>query len=145
MPTIAFVSPKGGAVKDHVGIHAGYGVNSGSLRRHRHRCRIRITQSKTWAVGDNTPPRLGIVSDVDEETIMERIDDAASKDASGNRRSGGHGIQDRRSTRSRERILWSFRLKASAAGRKRGEQGDQSRYAKREDQEEPVWPASRSC
>jgi len=34
---------------------------------------------ETWALGGNTPDRLTIISDVDEETIIERIEDAASK------------------------------------------------------------------
>ena len=34
---------------------------------------------ETWASGGNTPPRLTIVSDVDEDTIIERIEDAATK------------------------------------------------------------------
>jgi len=34
---------------------------------------------QSWATGGNAPPRLSIVSDVNEETIIERIEDAASK------------------------------------------------------------------
>ena len=34
---------------------------------------------QTWADGGNTPPRLTIVSDADEDTIIERIEDAAAK------------------------------------------------------------------
>jgi chromosome partitioning protein len=34
---------------------------------------------QTWARGANAPPRLTVVSEVDEETIIERIEDAASK------------------------------------------------------------------
>src|SRR5665213_41108 len=33
---------------------------------------------RSWAAGGQTPPRLKIVSDADEETIIERIEDAAS-------------------------------------------------------------------
>jgi cellulose biosynthesis protein BcsQ len=36
---------------------------------------------RTWAEGGNTPPRMAIVSDADEDTIIERIEDAASKTA----------------------------------------------------------------
>jgi len=32
-----------------------------------------------WANGGNTPPRLSIVSDANEDTIIERIEDAATK------------------------------------------------------------------
>ena len=34
---------------------------------------------QTWAAGGNTPPRLTIVSDANEDTIIERIEDAAAK------------------------------------------------------------------
>src|ERR1700722_5420853 len=34
---------------------------------------------QTWASGGNTPPRLSIVSDANEDTIIERIEDAATK------------------------------------------------------------------
>jgi chromosome partitioning protein len=34
---------------------------------------------KKWASGGNTPPKLTVVSDVDEETIIERIEDAEAK------------------------------------------------------------------
>jgi chromosome partitioning protein len=34
---------------------------------------------ETWATGGNTPKRLTIISDVDEDTIIERIEDAAEK------------------------------------------------------------------
>lgn len=33
---------------------------------------------QTWTNGGNTPPRLTIVSDIDEDTIIERIEDAAA-------------------------------------------------------------------
>jgi chromosome partitioning protein len=33
---------------------------------------------KTWATGGNAPSRLTIISDADEETIIERIEDAAA-------------------------------------------------------------------
>ena len=34
---------------------------------------------QTWAAGGNAPPGMHVVSDVDEGTIIERIDEAASK------------------------------------------------------------------
>jgi chromosome partitioning protein len=77
MPTIAFVSPKGGAGK----------TTSAFLLRDAIAKLYDVTvidadpnhPIQTWAEGGNTPPRLTIVSDVDEDTIIERIEDAATK------------------------------------------------------------------
>src|SRR5580704_5008742 len=77
MPTIAFVSPKGG-----VGKTTSAFLLSTALSR---LCDVTIIDAdpnrpiETWARGGNAPERLTIVSDVDEETIIERIEDAASK------------------------------------------------------------------
>jgi chromosome partitioning protein len=77
MPTIAFVSPKGGAGKTT----SAFMLATALIRFYD----VTVIDAdpnqpiKTWAEGGNTPPRLAIVSEVDEETIMERIDDAASK------------------------------------------------------------------
>ena len=77
MPTIAFVSPKGG-----VGKTTSAFLLSTVLAR---LCEVTIIDAdpnhpvETWAQGGNTPERLTIVSDVDEDTIIERIEDAASK------------------------------------------------------------------
>jgi chromosome partitioning protein len=77
MPTIAFVSPKGG-----VGKTTSAFLLSCALARI---CEVTIIDAdpnrpiKTWAVGGATPERLTIVSDVDEETIIDRIEDAAAK------------------------------------------------------------------
>jgi chromosome partitioning protein len=77
MPTIAFVSPKGGVGKT---TSAFLFATALSLVYD-----VTIIDAdpnhpiQTWARGGNTPPRLNIISDVDEETIIERIEDAASK------------------------------------------------------------------
>jgi len=77
MPTIAFVSPKGGSGKTTSSF-----LLSTVLAR---LCEVTIIDAdpnhpvETWATGGNTPERLTIVSDVDEDTIIERIEDAASK------------------------------------------------------------------
>jgi chromosome partitioning protein len=77
MPTIAFVSPKGGVGK----------TTSAFLLAtvFAQICEVTIIDAdpnhpiETWALGGGTPERLTIVSDVDEETIIERIEDAAAK------------------------------------------------------------------
>jgi chromosome partitioning protein len=77
MPTIAFVSPKGGAGKTTSAF-----LLSTALAKLYDVTLIDADPNhpiRTWASGGNTPSRLTIVSDADEETIMERIEDAASK------------------------------------------------------------------
>jgi chromosome partitioning protein len=77
MPTIAFVSPKGGAGKTTSAF-----LLSTALAKFYDVTVIDADPNhpiQTWAKGGNTPPRLSIVSDVDEDTITERIEDAASK------------------------------------------------------------------
>src|ERR1700682_319403 len=77
MPTIAFVSPKGGAGKTT----SAFLLSTALAQLYP----VTIIDSdpnhpiKTWATGGNTPPQLTIVSDVDEDTIIERIEDAAAK------------------------------------------------------------------
>jgi chromosome partitioning protein len=77
MPTIAFVSPKGGVGKTT----SAFLLATVFARI----CEVTIIDAdpnhpiETWALGGNTPDRLTIISDVDEETIIERIEDAASK------------------------------------------------------------------
>jgi chromosome partitioning protein len=76
MPTIAFVSPKGGVGKTTsaflfaTAIAALYDVTVIDADPNH--------PIETWARGGNTPPRLTIVSDANEDTIIERIEDAAS-------------------------------------------------------------------
>jgi chromosome partitioning protein len=77
MPTIAFVSPKGGAGKTTSAF-----LLSTALAKLYDVTVIDADPNhpiQTWASGGNTPPRLSIVSDVDEDTIIERIEDAAAK------------------------------------------------------------------
>jgi chromosome partitioning protein len=77
MPTIAFVSPKGGVGKTT----SAFLLATVFARL----CEVTIIDAdpnhpiETWALGGGTPERLTIISDVDEETIIERIEDAASK------------------------------------------------------------------
>ena len=76
MPTIAFVSPKGGAGKTTSAF-----LLSTSLAKLYDVTLIDADPNhpiRSWAAGGQTPPRLKIVSDADEETIIERIEDAAS-------------------------------------------------------------------
>jgi chromosome partitioning protein len=77
MPTIAFVSPKGGAGKTTSAF-----LLSTALAKLYDVTVIDADPNhpiRTWANGGNTPPRLSIVSDANEDTIIERIEDAASK------------------------------------------------------------------
>jgi chromosome partitioning protein len=77
MPTIAFVSPKGG-----VGKTTSAFLFSTELAKHYDVTVIDADPNhpiQAWAAGGNTPPRLTVISDVDEDTIMGRIEDAAEK------------------------------------------------------------------
>jgi chromosome partitioning protein len=77
MPTIAFVSPKGGAGKTTSAF-----LLSTALAKLYDVTVIDADPNhpiKTWASGGNTPPRLSVVSDANEDTIIERIEDAATK------------------------------------------------------------------
>src|SRR5579863_7928313 len=79
MPTIAFVSPKGGAGKTTSAF-----LLSTALAKLYDVTVIDADPNhpiQTWASGGNTPPRMSIVSDVDEDTIIERIEDAAARTA----------------------------------------------------------------
>jgi chromosome partitioning protein len=77
MPTIAFVSPKGGAGKTT----SAFLLSTALAKLYD----VTIIDAdpnhpiQTWAGGGNTPEGLSIISDVDEDTIIERIEDAASK------------------------------------------------------------------
>jgi len=76
MPTIAFVSPKGGAGKTTSAL-----LLSTALAKLYDVTVIDADPNhpiQTWAAGGNTPPRLSIVSDANEDTIIERIEEAAS-------------------------------------------------------------------
>lgn len=79
MPTIVFVSPKGGAGKTTAALllatqlATSYDVTLIDADPNR--------PIKAWAAGGNVPARLSVVSDVDEENILERIEEAAQKTA----------------------------------------------------------------
>jgi chromosome partitioning protein len=75
MPTIAFVSPKGGVGKTTSAFlfaTAIAGIYNVTLIDADPNHPI-----QAWAAGGNTPKRMTIVSDVTEDTIVERIEDAA--------------------------------------------------------------------
>jgi chromosome partitioning protein len=77
MPTIAFVSPKGG-----VGKTTSAFLFSTEVAKIYDVTIIDADPNhpiQSWAAGGNTPPRLTIISDADEDTIIERIEDAAAK------------------------------------------------------------------
>ncbi len=77
MPTIAFVSPKGGVGKTTSAL-----LFSTILAKLYDVTVIDADPNypiKDWATGGNTPPRLSVISDIDEDTIIEAIEDAASK------------------------------------------------------------------
>ena len=77
MPTIVFVSPKGGAGKTTAAFllatqfASSYDVTLIDADPNR--------PIKAWAAGGNAPRRLSVVSDVDEDNIIERIEEAAEK------------------------------------------------------------------
>jgi chromosome partitioning protein len=77
MPTIAFVSPKGGAGKSTSALLLAtalaklYGVTIIDADPNH--------PIKDWAEGGNAPKRLSIISDAHEDTLIERIEDAAAK------------------------------------------------------------------
>lgn len=77
MPTIAFVSPKGGAGKTTSAF-----LLSTALAAHYDVTVVDADPNhpiQSWASGGNAPARLTVVSDADEDTIIERIEDAATK------------------------------------------------------------------
>jgi chromosome partitioning protein len=77
MPTIAFVSPKGGVGKTTsaflfaTAIAKIYDVTIIDADPNH--------PIQTWAQGGNTPERMTVVSEADENTIVECIEDAAEK------------------------------------------------------------------
>ena len=77
MPTIAFVSPKGGVGKTTsaflfaTAIAELYDVTVIDADPNH--------PIQTWAEGGNTPPRLSVVSDANEDNIIERIEEAAER------------------------------------------------------------------
>lgn len=77
MPTIVFVSPKGGVGKTTAALllaaqlAESYDVTVVDADPNR--------PIRNWASGNNAPSRLSVVSDVDEDNIIERIEAAAEK------------------------------------------------------------------
>ena len=77
MPTIAFVSPKGGAGKTTSAF-----LLATALTKFQEVTIIDADPNhpiENWGRGGNTPAGLTIVSNVDEDTIIEKIEDAASR------------------------------------------------------------------
>lgn len=77
MPTIVFVSPKGGAGKTTSAL-----VLASQLARSALVTVIDADPNRpiaAWAKGPNTPDNLKIVADADEENIMEKIEAAAAE------------------------------------------------------------------
>jgi chromosome partitioning protein len=77
MPTIVFVSPKGGAGKTTAALLLASQLAT--------RYDVTVIDAdpnrpiKSWSAGGHAPARLAVVSDVDEENIIERIEEAAEK------------------------------------------------------------------
>lgn len=77
MPTIVFVSPKGGAGKTTSALILALQMSRGA--------NVTIIDAdpnrpiKAWGVSKNKPDNLTIVSDVDEDNITEKIEEASEK------------------------------------------------------------------
>ena len=77
MPTIVFMSPKGGAGKTTSAL-----VLSSQLARSAPVTVIDADPNHpiaTWSKGSNVPANLTVMADADEENIIERIEEAAAK------------------------------------------------------------------
>ena len=76
MPTIVFVSPKGGAGKTTSAL-----ILASQLAK---KTQVTVIDADpnhpiaSWSTGNNTPKNLTVISDVTEETIADRIDEAAA-------------------------------------------------------------------
>lgn len=76
MPTIVFVSPKGGAGKTTSAL-----ILASQLARSAGVTVIDADPNRpiaAWAKGEHTPKRLKVIDDADEENIIERIEEAAA-------------------------------------------------------------------
>jgi chromosome partitioning protein len=77
MPTIVFVSPKGGAGKTTSAL-----VLAEQLARSTDVVVVDADPNhpiQTWANGEHTPRKLRVISDADEENMIERIEEAAAQ------------------------------------------------------------------
>lgn len=77
MPTVAFVSPKGGVGKTTSAL-----LIACELTAHYDVTVIDADPNRPiqdWATGGNQPKRMTIVSDADENNILDKIEDAASE------------------------------------------------------------------
>lgn len=77
MPTIVVASPKGGVGKSTAAL-----VLAAQLARYTAVTIIDADPNHpiaSWARGAHTPSSLGVIADVDEDTIFDRIDDAAAR------------------------------------------------------------------
>ena len=77
MPTLVFVSPKGGAGKTTSAL-----VLASQIAKQAPVTVIDADPNhpiKTWATGENTPKNFIVISDTNEETIADRIDEAAAQ------------------------------------------------------------------
>ncbi|RZF25875.1 ParA family protein [Paraburkholderia sp. UYCP14C] len=78
MPTIVFVSPKGGAGKTTSALILATQIA-------RKGAAVTVIDAdpnhpiKAWSTGANTPNNLTVLSDADEENMIERIEEAAEK------------------------------------------------------------------
>lgn len=76
MPTVVFISPKGGVGKTTAALLLATQIARVA--------RVTVIDAdpnrpiRAWASGGNAPPKLSVVSDADEENIIERIEAAAS-------------------------------------------------------------------
>lgn len=77
MPTIVFVSPKGGAGKTTSAL-----ILATQLAK---KTKVTVIDADpnhpiaTWAAGGNKPDTMTVISDTNEETIADRIDEAAAE------------------------------------------------------------------
>lgn len=77
MPTVVFVSPKGGAGKTTAAL-----ILACELARAKQVIVIDADPNRpigAWARGEQVPTNLSIVSDVNEDNIVDRIEEAAAK------------------------------------------------------------------
>ena len=77
MPTIAFISPKGGVGKTTAAL-----LLASQLARGAQVCVVDADPNHpiaAWGKGADLPTNLSIVADVDEDTILDKIEEAAAK------------------------------------------------------------------